>query len=62
MTSKVQQYENAAIELAYHVALDLKHGSTLSRLTLDAVQKYRAAQEAWYAEIDALAAAKKEVA
>jgi hypothetical protein len=52
--SKIQQYEDATIKLAYHVAWDLEHNSKLSQLSLDAVAAYRAAREAWYAEIDAM--------
>ncbi len=52
--SKTQQYEDAAITFAYHVAWDLEHNSKLSQLSLDAANAYRAARAAWYAEIDAM--------
>lgn len=59
--SKIQQYEDAAVILAYHVSWDLEIGNALTQLSLDAVSAYRAARDAWYAEMDAKAEAKKEV-
>ncbi len=59
--SKTQQYEDAAIILAYHVSWDLEIGNTLTQLSLDAMSAYRAARDAWYAELDAKAQTKKEV-
>lgn len=52
--SKIQQYEDAAIKLAYYVEFDAKRGDKLGELSLNAVAAYRAAREAWYAEIDAM--------
>ena len=60
--SKMQQYEDAAVKLASLVAWELEGGNTLSTLSLDAAVEYRAARDAWFAEIDAQIAAKREAA
>ena len=56
-----EKYEAAGMALAYHVSNDMQYAGTLTQLSLDAIDAYRAAQAAWYAEINVFPA-KKEAA
>jgi hypothetical protein len=56
-----EKYRDAGMAVAYHASSDMKYGGTLSQLTIDAINAYNAAREAWDADIARHFAGNKEV-